>query len=77
MQTIEFLLDKQCQHIELCKLLKLTGIADSGGHGKQLVANGDATVDRQLETRKTAKICAGQVVACHGILIRVVAASSA
>lgn len=69
MQTIEFQL--QGDHIALCDLLKLAGIADSGGHGKQLVAAGEVRVDGQAETRKTGKIRAGQVVECHEARIRV------
>ena len=74
MQKIEFQLDQQRQYIELCSLLKLTGIASSGGQGKQLVANGEVTVDQRLETRKTAKIHAGQVVTCQTAQIAVIAA---
>jgi len=62
MQTIEFQLN--AEHIALCDLLKLTGVADSGGRGKALVAAGEVRVDGQPETRKTAKIRAGQVVDC-------------
>jgi len=57
----------------LCDLLKLTGIADSGGRGKVMVAEGLVKVDGQLEDRKTAKIRAGQSVECMGIKIQVVA----
>ena len=60
-------------YIELCNLLKLAGIADSGGRGKAMVAEGLAQVDGQPETRKTAKIRAGQVVECMGQTITVVA----
>lgn len=58
--------------IELCNLLKLAGIAASGGEGKALVAQGEVRVDGALESRKTAKIRAGQVVECHGQQVRVV-----
>ncbi|MFL9611340.1 RNA-binding S4 domain-containing protein [Methylobacillus sp. Pita2] len=60
-------------YIELCNLLKLAGIADSGGQGKAMVAEGLVQVDGQPETRKTAKIRAGQVVECMGQTISVVA----
>lgn len=60
-------------YIELCNLLKLTGIADSGGRGKTMVAEGLVTVDGQPEQRKTAKIRAGQVVECMGQTITVLA----
>ncbi|MGY1489293.1 RNA-binding S4 domain-containing protein [Methylobacillus pratensis] len=58
-------------YIELCNLLKLAGIADSGGRGKAMVAEGLVQVDGQPETRKTAKIRAGQVVECMGQTITV------
>jgi len=77
MQTIEFQLDGQHPYIELCNLLKLTGVASSGGQGKLMVANGDVTVDQRPENRKTAKIRAGQVVECLGTRINVTAASDA
>lgn len=69
--TIEFQL--QGEYIELCNLLKLAGIADSGGQGKVLVAQGEVTVDGQPESRKTAKIRVGQQVECLGNVIQVIA----
>lgn len=50
------------EYIALCDLLKLAGIADSGGQGKSMVAEGLVAVDGKIERRKTAKIRAGQVV---------------
>ncbi|MCL4469545.1 MAG: RNA-binding S4 domain-containing protein [Gammaproteobacteria bacterium] len=70
MQTVELRLNGE--HIELCNLLKLAGVAESGGRGKALVAGGEVTVDGQPESRKTAKIRAGQVVECLGARITVV-----
>ena len=61
--------------VELCNLLKLVGLADSGGRGKQMVAEGMVRVDGKLETRKTAKIRAGQRVNCSGVRITVLAAA--
>ena len=72
MQSVEFQLTGD--HVELCNLLKLAGVADSGGRGKALVAAGEVTVDGQPESRKTAKIRAGQVVECLGVRITVVGA---
>ena len=60
MHTIDFELDRD--FIEINQLLKLVGICDSGGAGKQLVASGAVAVDGQQELRKTAKIRAGQRV---------------
>ncbi len=52
------------EFIELCNLLKLTGIAQSGGQGKAIVADGLVQVDGAIELRKTAKIRKGQIVEC-------------
>ena len=62
------------EYVELCNLLKLVGIADSGGRGKAMVAEGLVKVDGQPENRKTAKIRPGQVVECMGESITIVAA---
>lgn len=59
------------EYIALCDLLKVTGLADSGGRGKQMVAEGMVKVDGKLESRKTAKIRAGQRVRCGDVDIEV------
>ncbi len=59
------------EFVELCNLLKLAGIAESGGHGKTLVAAAQVRVDGITEHRKTAKIRAGQIVECGDVRIRV------
>jgi ribosome-associated protein len=61
------------EFIALCDLLKIEGIADSGGQGKAMVAEGIVRVDGEIELRKTAKIRAGQVVECLGQEIKIVA----
>lgn len=71
MQTIEFTV--RGEFVALCDLLKLTGVADSGGQGKALVAAGEVRVDGQPESRKAAKIRPGQVVTCRDTRIVVVA----
>jgi ribosome-associated protein len=71
MQQIEFQL--RGEYVELNQLLKLTGVCDSGGAGKALVAEGLVSVDGQVESRKTAKIRAGQVVSLGDAQIRVIA----
>lgn len=63
------------EHIALCDLIKLAGIADSGGQAKSMIADGLATVDGAVELRKTAKIRAGQRVVCMGQSVRVLAAN--
>ncbi|MGN6649961.1 RNA-binding S4 domain-containing protein [Trinickia sp.] len=49
-------------YVELHNLLKLMGLADTGGMAKGLVAEGEVKVDGRVELRKTCKIRAGQVV---------------
>jgi len=70
MKIVQFPL--QGEYVALCDLLKLAGVAHSGGQGKAMVADGMVTVDGALETRKTAKIRAGQVVECLSIRVEVV-----
>lgn len=50
------------EYIELNTLLKLMGLASSGGAAKAIIAAGEVSVDGQVETRKTCKIRVGQVV---------------
>ena len=69
MNTIDFELTHE--YVELNQLLKLAGLCDSGGAGKALVASGAVQVDGQPESRKTAKIRAGQSVQCRGVTILV------
>jgi len=71
METIQF--QVKGEYVRLCDLLKLAGIVASGAQGKHLVAEGNVTVDGLPESRKTAKIRAGQAVECHGVRIAVTA----
>jgi ribosome-associated protein len=64
MSSIEFVV--RGEYVELCNLLKLCDIAQSGGQGKQMVADGQVRVDGAVELRKTAKIRPGQAVECFG-----------
>jgi ribosome-associated protein len=71
MQHLEFVLDRE--FVELNQLLKVAGLAGSGGAGKALVASGQVRVDGAVEFRKTAKIRAGQTVRAGTAEIRVLA----
>lgn len=75
MQQLEFILTRE--FVELDNLLKLTGVCESGGMGKTLVAAGEVSVDGRLELRKTCKIRVGQVVVLGEVQINVVGASEA
>ena len=50
------------EFIELNKLLKITGLCDSGGNASHLITDGQVKVDQQVETRKRCKIRKGQIV---------------
>ena len=52
----------QGEFIELNVLLKLLGLAPSGGTAKALVADGAVTVDGEIETRIRRKVRPGQTV---------------
>ena len=69
MQKINF--DLAGEFVELNQLLKLAGLCDSGGAGKNMVASGVVSVDGKKELRKTAKIRTGQVVSVGDVRITV------
>ncbi len=69
MQTLTF--DLAGEFVELNQLLKLAGLCDSGGAGKNMVASGVVKVDGKKELRKTAKIRNGQVVTVGDVRITV------
>lgn len=75
MQPIEFRIAGE--FIELHHLLKVTGVASSGGAAKARVAAGSVTVDGSVELRKTCKIRAGQIVSAGNTRISVLAADPA
>jgi len=62
------------EYVELNQLLKLVGACETGGQGKQLVAEGLVRVDGEVELRKTCKIRSGQVVRFEDLVIEVVSA---
>ena len=71
MQKLTFELN--AEFVEINQLLKLSGLVDSGGAGKNLVASGVVSVDGKKELRKTAKIRAGQTVSLGDVRISVMA----
>jgi ribosome-associated protein len=60
------------EYIELLKLLKRLGFAETGGHAKILVEEGEISLNGQPEFRKRAKLRAGDEVDIMGekIIIR-------
>ena len=63
----------QGEFIELNVLLKLLGLAPSGGAAKALIADGAVTVDGEVEKRIRRKLRPGQTVRLADEEIRIAA----
>jgi len=59
------------EFVELYKILKFEGLADSGGMAKQLIADGQVIVNGEVETRKRKKISPGDRIEFSGQSIEV------
>lgn len=59
------------EYIALCDLLKLAGLAESGGQAKALIAEGLVSRNGETETRKTAKIRGGEVIEFDGARLEI------
>ena len=57
--------------IRLGQLLKLAGLADSGGHARELVQEGAAQVNGEVETRRGRQLHRGDLVTVDGETVRV------
>lgn len=55
--------------IELIQLLKATGIAETGGHAKYIVDEGEVVRNGEIEQRKRAKLIPGDRIEVHGSVI--------
>ena len=59
------------EYIALCDLLKLAGLAESGGQAKAFIAEGLVLRNGETETRKTAKIRGGEVIEFDGARLEI------
>jgi ribosome-associated protein len=57
--------------IRLGQLLKLAGLADSGGHARELVQDGAAQVNGEVETRRGRQLHRGDLVTVEGETVRI------
>ncbi len=57
------------EYIELIQLLKAVGIAQTGGHAKFIVDEGDVVRNGEVETRKRAKLTPGDRIEVDGNVI--------
>lgn len=60
MEQISFTIEGP--YIELLALLKATNIAQTGGHAKFIVEDGDVVRNGEVELRKRAKLIPGDVL---------------
>ena len=56
-------------YIELFKLLKVTGVAESGAQAKMLIDEGQVKRNGEVELRKRAKIVSGERIEVDGEMI--------
>jgi ribosome-associated protein len=66
-----FILRPEDEFIPLINLLKLKGIAQTGGHAKIMVEEGDVKVNGEQEFRKRRKLRMGDIVELEGIIIEI------
>lgn len=60
------------KYIELIQLLKVLGIAETGGHAKMIVDDGVVFRNGEIETRKRAKLIPGDQIKLDDIVIDLV-----
>lgn len=66
MEPTQFTLNDKSEFIELIKLLKIQGLAQTGGHAKILIEEGLVHVNGELEFRKRRKLRPGDTVEIEG-----------
>lgn len=60
------------EYIELIQLLKATGLAQTGGHAKWMVDEGEIILNNEVETRKRAKLRSGDIVKFDSFTINLI-----
>lgn len=73
MQTETVQLKPNSEFIELMKLLKFTQIAQTGGHAKILIEDGEILVNGEVEHRKRRKLRVGDIVQFEEVQVEIVA----
>lgn len=59
-------------YIELHKLIKLLDLVDTGGQAKMLIENAHVLRNKEVETRKRAKITKGETITIGDVVIEVI-----
>jgi ribosome-associated protein len=60
--------------IRLGQLLKLAGVVDDGVRARELIENGEVTVDGEVDRRRGRQVRPGSVVGLGDTVLRVIAA---
>lgn len=60
------------EYIELIQLLKVLGIASTGGHAKFIVEDEEVIRNGEVETRKRAKLVPGDIIEVDQIKIKLI-----
>ena len=60
--TETIIAELESEFVELYKILKFEGLAESGGDAKQAIADGLVSVNGEVETRKRKKIRPGDQI---------------
>lgn len=71
MKTEKHVVAIHTEYIKLEALLKYTGIAETGGAAKEIIADGIVTVDGQVCTQRGKKLYPGSVVRLDNLEITV------
>ncbi|MCB0689766.1 MAG: RNA-binding S4 domain-containing protein [Saprospiraceae bacterium] len=71
MQHDFFKLRPEDEFIELVKLLKLKQLAQSGGHAKIMIQEGQVKLNGETEYRKRKKLRPGDIIELDGITIEI------
>lgn len=74
MQKDTVQLKPNAEYIELMKLLKFHQIAQTGGHAKILIEDGEIYVNGEIEYRKRRKLRVDDVVRFEDIEVKIVEA---
>ena len=54
------------EHIKLGQLLKLAGLVDSGVEAKEIIQNGEVSVNGEVDTRRGKKLYPGDIFSYNG-----------
>lgn len=60
------------EYIELIQLLKVLGVAHTGGHAKFIVDNGEVLRNGEIELRKRAKLIPGDLIEIERIKVKLI-----